>query len=171
MLKFRTYFSSSVLYSLASPSVQLLFAHKRRRNGNPSIKTHFHTLLPSPSAFILLLPIPFLSNDLNTNTLRLRNNRLTQSLQRQSRQSQLRMLDLRDLINMLQRHLSHKLLPRASGTLQLSLANWCGGGVQEHIGGVRGAQLEVETAIWAHGDAGWDWDAGCDVSGASVEFL
>lgn len=29
----------------------------------------------------------------------------------------------------------------------------------------------METAVGTHGDAGWDWDAGCDVGGAGVEFL
>ena len=81
------------------------------------------------------------------------------------------MLDLRDFVNMLQGNLSYKLFPWSARSLQLSLTNRSRGGVQKHVRGVWGAQLEVEGAVWADGDAGRDWDAGCYVGGARVELL
>ena len=45
------------------------------------------------------------------------------------------------------------------------------GGAEEQRCGGRGAQREVEGAVWADGDARGDGCAGCVVGGSGVEFL
>lgn len=43
--------------------------------------------------------------------------------------------------------------------------------VEQQPGGLRGADVKVECAVGADGDADGQWGAGCEVCGASVEFL
>ena len=105
------------------------------------------------------------------------------------------MLDLRNLIDMLQRHRAHGALDRVphSGTTRRCLAllpivvvhgsghvtstpdfvllgRDAGSGEEQGCGGWC-AQLEVEGAVWADCYACGDRGADCVVGGAGVEFL
>lgn len=45
------------------------------------------------------------------------------------------------------------------------------GGVEQEVGGGRGAEVEGEGSVGADCDTRWNGDTGVDVSSAGVEFL
>lgn len=81
------------------------------------------------------------------------------------------MLDLGDFVNVLQRDGAADLVARVHGPAQAALPGLDVGGVQQEIGGGRGADVEVEGSVRADGDARRDGDAGVDVGCAGIEFL
>ena len=126
--------------------------------------------LISPALTILNNP-PQLRLNHNPHRLRLRNHTPTQPLQTQPTQPQLRLLDLRNLIHMLKAdRLPHNPIVIPS-PLQLALLHLHPCRHQQQVRRRRRAELEVEAAVWPHGDARGDRDPGLDVRRAGVELL
>lgn len=167
------------------------FLKKREGRRSPSIPT---TLFIPP----LSLRTITLRHNHHTYTPRLRDHALDQALQRHALQPALALLDLRNLVHVLQADRAHRprravaphldVLPGAglaagalgvvagaghvAGAADLvPLGRLDAGGGEEQRRGGRGAQLEVEGAVGADGDAGGDGGARVVVRGAGVEFL
>jgi hypothetical protein len=145
---------------------------------------------PHPSSNTL----PLRHNN-NPNTPRLPNHTPRHTLQTQPTQPRLTMLNLRNLIYMLQAHGTHGALDcipdrrttrrrlallsivivhgagHISSATDLVLGRQDAGGAEEEGGCGRGAQLEVEGAVWADCYACGDGGAGCVVCGSGVELL
>lgn len=98
--------------------------------------------------------------------------RLAESLERESREPQLRLLDLGNLVNMLQADGADRLFPRITRPFSLLLSAErdlrC---IEEKPGGVRCADFEVERAVRADSDLAWHRRSGVDVLCPSVELL
>jgi hypothetical protein len=80
-------------------------------------------------------------------------------------------LDLGDLINVLEGDLATHLMSRVHRTTQSVLPGFDIGGVEEEVGGGRGAEVKVEGSIGADGDTRGNGDTGVNVSCAGIEFL
>ena len=136
----------------------------------------------------LLFAIPHLRLDINADRARLANNRLDERLERGSRKPRFlwahqlcarqregrnsyRLLDLGNLKDVLQADASNYLGAGQRTTLELVALLLDTGGRQQHPRRGGRAQLKVERAVGAHGDARGDRRADGDVRGAGVELL
>lgn len=81
------------------------------------------------------------------------------------------MLDLGDFVDVLERDLAADLVAGVHGTAQTVLPRFHVGGIEEEVGGGRGAEIEGEGPVGADGDACRNGDTGVDMSSAGVEFL
>lgn len=81
------------------------------------------------------------------------------------------MLDLGNFVDVLEGNLAAALVAGTHRAAEAVLSGLDIGGVQQEVGGGRGAQIKSEGSVGTDGDARRNWDTDIDVSSACVIFL